>query len=332
MRKYFLLIAILLIGMTGFAQNKTANIKKGTTLADISFTAADTINESETYYIEITNFQDYPAMQDVIFSGTAVSGSGDVVVTVYGKKFSASSYSSLGTVTWDGSADTTYTINVTTANRYRYWKVEFASDATDKQVLLTDVKFKNWFTGGDLTTTNLALTGSLTVGTTVTVTGESTFNNHINLGAGDDLLGSTTSDINIGSDNFIVAGATGNTVVAGTFEATGVSTLTGVVNAAAMVNSAGYNFITAAQLTEPSTDSLVVVNTSIPALVAGLEIVFVAEASVAGATTLTLNGVVKNVYEASDISALESGDITDTMIVRLVYDGTQWQQISQSGN
>ena len=120
MRKYFLLIAILLIGMTGFAQNKTANIKKGNTYADLSFTAADTINESETYYIEITNFQDYPAMQDIIFTGEAVTGTGDVVVTAYGKKFSESSYSSIGTVTWDGSADTTYTINVTTANKYRY--------------------------------------------------------------------------------------------------------------------------------------------------------------------------------------------------------------------
>ena len=221
--RYILIIAILLFGVTGFAQNKTANIAKGNTYADLSFTAADTINESETYYIEITNFQDYPAMQDIQFTGSAVTGSGDVVVTAYGKKFSASSYSSIGTVTWDGSADTTYNINVTTANRYRYFKLEFVSDATNKQVLLTDVQFKNWFTGGDLTTTNLALSGSLTVGTTLTVTGQTTFNSHINLGAGDDLLGSTTSDINIGSDNFIVAGATGNVTIAGTLTQTGAA-------------------------------------------------------------------------------------------------------------
>ena len=100
----------------------------------------------------------------------------------------------------------------------------------------------------------------------------------------------------------------------------------------ANVTAATYNFVTAAQLTETVTDSLVIVNASIPALVAGLELTFVAEATVAGATTLTLNGVVKAVFEASDISELDSADIRDTQVVRVVYDGTQWQQISQSGN
>lgn len=64
-------------------------------------------------------------------------------------------------------------------------------------------------------------TGNTLVAGTLTVTGESTFNNHVNLGAGDDLLGSTTSDINIGSGNFTVAGATGNTVAGGTLDVTG---------------------------------------------------------------------------------------------------------------
>ena len=68
------------------------------------------------------------------------------------------------------------------------------------------------------------LDSNVTVGGTLTVTGESTFNNHINLGDGDDLLGSATSDITINTDKFTVAGATGNTVVAGTLGVTGVIT------------------------------------------------------------------------------------------------------------
>lgn len=47
---------------------------------------------------------------------------------------------------------------------------------------------------------------------------------HINLTAGMDLLGSSTSDITINTNKFTVAGATGNTVIAGTLSA-GVSTL-----------------------------------------------------------------------------------------------------------
>ncbi len=55
----------------------------------------------------------------------------------------------------------------------------------------------------------------------LTVTSASTFNGSITLGAGDDLIGSSTSDITFNTDKFTVAGATGNTVVAGTLDVTG---------------------------------------------------------------------------------------------------------------
>ena len=47
----------------------------------------------------------------------------------------------------------------------------------------------------------------------------------VTLLAGKDLIGSGTSDITINTDKFTVAGATGNTVVAGTLGVTGVATL-----------------------------------------------------------------------------------------------------------
>ncbi|KKK51711.1 hypothetical protein LCGC14_3112240, partial [marine sediment metagenome] len=59
----------------------------------------------------------------------------------------------------------------------------------------------------------------------LTVTSASTFNGSITLGAGDDLLLSTTSDITISGNTFTVAGATGNTLIAGTLDVTGVATL-----------------------------------------------------------------------------------------------------------
>ena len=121
--RYFLLIAILLFGVTGFAQDKTANIKKGNTYSDIGFTAADTINESQTYYIEVTNYQNYPAMQDVWIELDSVTGAMGAVVTVYGKKFSGSSYTSIGSaITLAGfGTDTAFNYPINTANRYRYW-------------------------------------------------------------------------------------------------------------------------------------------------------------------------------------------------------------------
>ena len=86
-----------------------------------------------------------------------------------------------------------------------------------------------------------AITGNTTVGGTLAVTGATTFtgavtaNGGITLGAGDDLIGSATSDITINTNKFTVAGATGNTVIAGTATITGALTQTGAVAAAASI-------------------------------------------------------------------------------------------------
>lgn len=84
-----------------------------------------------------------------------------------------------------------------------------------------------------VTTTNLSVSGTLSatgatsLGSTLAVTGASTFtgaitaNGGITLGAGDSLVGSATSNITFNTDKFTVAGATGNTVVAGTLGVTG---------------------------------------------------------------------------------------------------------------
>jgi hypothetical protein len=71
--------------------------------------------------------------------------------------------------------------------------------------------------------------GAVVFDETLLVTGVLTSNGNVSLGAGSDLLGSSTSDITINTNKFTVAGATGNTVVAGTLGVTGVSTLTGQV-------------------------------------------------------------------------------------------------------
>jgi len=101
----------------------------------------------------------------------------------------------------------------------------------------------------------------------------------------------------------------------------------------AMVYATGINFASAAEVTGGADSIVVDFSIDVPTLVAGLEIKFLAEAANTGATTLTVDGgAEKNIYEASDISALDANDIRDGMIVHVVYDGTQWQQISQSGN
>ncbi len=58
-------------------------------------------------------------------------------------------------------------------------------------------------------------------GTTGAFSGLITANAGITLGADDDLIGSATSDITINTDKFTVAGATGDTLVGGTFDVVG---------------------------------------------------------------------------------------------------------------
>ena len=62
---------------------------------------------------------------------------------------------------------------------------------------------------------DVTITGSLSVAGSPVTTG------WVILAAGDNLVGSATSDILINTDKFTVAGATGNTLVAGTLNVTG---------------------------------------------------------------------------------------------------------------
>ncbi len=208
MKRLILFIAILLFGVTGFAQNRTAVIAKGGTYVNVStiLTAADTINTSETYYVEITNKQNFRSMQDIWIELDSVSGAMSAVVTVYGKTFSGETYTSLGSpITLAGfSADTAFNYPITTVNGYRFWKVEIVADGTTQQMLLTDMQFKGFYAGGAVSTSSLILSGTLEVN------GESTFNDHINLGAGDDLIGSSTSQIIMNTTAFTADGATGD--------------------------------------------------------------------------------------------------------------------------
>jgi len=216
------------------AQNRSATLTQttlnatGETFKDVFFDTSDTIKKSETYYVEFTCKKDYPQVQDVYLTGTAVSGSGDIVITVYGKKFTGSDYTSIGTSTWNSALPLDEVITISTSNRYRYYKVEFVSDTTTKKVLLTDMRFKTWLTGGDLSTASLSLSSNLAVTGTTTLTGAVGSAASITLGAGADLIGSTTSDINFGSGNFTVAGASGNTVTKGTIGSGKISSTGGI--------------------------------------------------------------------------------------------------------
>jgi len=249
--KYIVLIAILLLGVTGFAQDKSAVfpeesiLTKGGTYLDLSFGAGDTINESDTYYIEFTSFKDYPSTQNVYVDVDSVMGAPEITVTLQGKLFSTDTYVTIDTAVTQatGSGFPGFVIENLVSNRYRYYKLLFATTATDQQVTVEDVKFKIWYSGGQVTldaitdgtatlssgalsgATTGAFSGNVTIGGTLVNTGLITANGGVTLGAGDHLTGSATSNIVVNTDKFTVAGATGNTAVAGTLGVTGITTI-----------------------------------------------------------------------------------------------------------
>ena len=69
-------------------------------------------------------------------------------------------------------------------------------------------------------------------------------NDDINLGAGDDLVGSATSQILLNTNKFTVDGATGNTLVGGTFDIQGTTAVVGVLDEDAMGSDSATNLST----------------------------------------------------------------------------------------
>ena len=91
----------------------------------------------------------------------------------------------------------------------------------------------------------------------------------------------------------------------------------------------GYNFASAAAVGGTADAITIDFTPDFPTLEAGIRVSFIAEGLNTGATTLNIDGVgAVNVFENTDVSACEGGEIVDGMAVELMHDGTQWQIIS----
>ena len=93
-----------------------------------------------------------------------------------------------------------------------------------------------------------------------------------------------------------------------------------------------YNFADATAVAG-SADAITIDFTADLTISTGTVIYFIAEAANTGAATLAIDGgSAIAIVESSDGSALEAGDIPNAGCIQLMYDGTSWQQLSQSGN
>jgi hypothetical protein len=497
MKKLIMLMALIVVAMVSVSQNKTGTVVNGRTSLKypINFTAADTIDASETYWVLVDSRQDYAQIPSIAITLDSLSGAPSIAISLEGKASTLDEYTEIvAAATWDSEDDNPFSIVASSGVNYRYFKIKFVATATAQKTKVTALTFSTTYqnisvvsaTTGTFSS-NVTVGGTLGITGATTATGLITANGGVTLGAGDDLIGSSTSDITFNTNKFTVAGATGNTVIAGTLNTTGtidnvvtnsaaggdkalnagitqiagtaltgnligagivatngtttaptgviygieakaraanasneggavtgrltgvyasvdaktkeattmrafeasldggaggtsteavafeafnnssatqtasyafsanggtasghkaytadlrlqngetISNATdGVINvSAANVRAATYNFADATAVAGTA-DAITIDFTTDLTVATGTVIYFIAEAANTGAATLAVDGgAAAAIVESSDGSALEAGDIPNGGCVQLMYDGTSWQQLSQSGN
>ena len=260
MKKLIIFIALLAMTITVMAQDRLGSIGIGYTQYVMSCSVADSIITSDSLVVQIINPQRFLQYQTLTTELTDVDGgSPSVVITFRGKVNASDDWHVIGTaVTWTSVSNNPSTISATTPYNYNYLRISYVASAAAQHLYVSTLELKNantYVSGGitltagndligsstsDITintnkftvagaTGNTVIGGTLGITGATTATGLITANGGVTLGAGDDLIGSSTSDITINTTAFTVAGATGNTSVGGTLGITGATTATGAV-------------------------------------------------------------------------------------------------------
>lgn len=109
-------------------------------------------------------------------------------------------------------------------------------DADEALLYTKDASAKAELTWTDEDENTLQITsgGDLFSSTNLQVTGTTAFGGTATLAAGADLVGSATSDITMNTNKFTVAGATGNTLIGGTFDIQSSTAVSGILDEDAM--------------------------------------------------------------------------------------------------
>lgn len=220
------LIALVVVSV---AQNKSGTVVNGATSLKypINFTAADTIDASETYWVLVTCNQSYEQTQNVSLTLATVSGSPSVTAFLEGKVNTTDNYTPLDTASaWTSASNNPITLSTATPNKYRYFKVKLVASGATQKSKVTALTFTCTYSNPTaISAATGVFSGAVTVGGAITANGG------VVLGAGDNLSGSATSNIALNTNKFTVAGASGNTLIAGTLAVTGATTATGLITA-----------------------------------------------------------------------------------------------------
>jgi hypothetical protein len=171
MRKLIMLIALIIVAMISVGQDKSGKISTGRTTLNfpMNFSAADTINESDTYWVLVDCKQNYSHTQSVAITLDSVSGLPSIAIGLWGKTSTLDEYVQIvGDSTFTGDlASNPINLVTTTANKYRYFKILFTSTGTNQQTKVTALTFTDTYQNlATVLATTVTSTGAVVIGET----------------------------------------------------------------------------------------------------------------------------------------------------------------------
>lgn len=143
MKKLLIIFALLVTVTLTRAQTATYAIPKSATIGIVS--AASTLTNAVVKWFQFNAEKDNVTTQDYQCLLTKLTGSHDVSVQLYGRKFTGDSWVAIGAAVTSGTITTTAKVTVSNPvpNRYRQFKVEFTGTGT-ATTSITNQYLKFW--------------------------------------------------------------------------------------------------------------------------------------------------------------------------------------------
>ena len=148
----FILGMAITVIATSQVKTKTANVNVNrlngepqTVVDGLTFSIADTVSATDsTYSVVIPTFFNRAFTYNVKASLDTVSSPIGARAILRGKVWNDDTYTPIDTVTYKGTADTTFTFSSSTAVRYQYMDVLFEQDSAGI-LRIRNVKAKFWY-------------------------------------------------------------------------------------------------------------------------------------------------------------------------------------------
>lgn len=223
-------MALIVVAMVSVSQNKTGTVVNGRTSLKypINFTAADTIDASETYWVLIDSRQDYAQIPSIAITLDSLSGAPSIAISLEGKASTLDDYTEIvAAATWDSEDDNPFSIVASNGVNYRYFKIKFVATGTAQKTKVTGLTFSTTYQNiSVVSATTGAFSGRITGTGGITITGAASSINTSSNFATNIGTGTSTGAVSIGGGSNTVAVNSSDWDISTTGAMTGIGAIT----------------------------------------------------------------------------------------------------------